>query len=221
MRAPTATRIPWWRQALRRLLVALGAPLLTVGVFLLLPLIESIAGQPAPDVTVRSAGIANVPPPPPPPEPEQQKEEDPDEKPPELAEETQPLDLSQLELALNPTFGDGAGEYAMKLDTVTQSRATETDALFSEADLDQRPRPVYQAGPVMTVDLRRKAPGSAQVIFIVDQEGRVQNPIAKASDPVFERPAVAAVKQWRFEPGKRGGKPVRFRMRVVVTFPKS
>jgi protein TonB len=44
--------------------------------------------------------------------------------------------------------------------------------------------------------------------------------VQQSTDPVFERPALAAVKQWRFEPGKRNGKPVRFRMRVPITFPK-
>jgi len=29
-----------------------------------------------------------------------------------------------------------------------------------------------------------------------------------------------AVKRWKFEPGKRGGKPVRFRMLAPITFPE-
>jgi protein TonB len=37
---------------------------------------------------------------------------------------------------------------------------------------------------------------------------------------VFEAPALKAVKQWKFEPGKKNGKAVRFRMRVPITFPK-
>ena len=32
--------------------------------------------------------------------------------------------------------------------------------------------------------------------------------------------ALKAVKQWKFEPGKRKGKPVQFRMRVPITFQK-
>ena len=35
-----------------------------------------------------------------------------------------------------------------------------------------------------------------------------------------EKPALAAIKQWKFEPGKRSGQPVRFRMRVPITFPE-
>ena len=36
--------------------------------------------------------------------------------------------------------------------------------------------------------------------------------------PQFEAAALAAIRQWKFEPGKRAGKPVRFRMRQPFTF---
>ncbi|MBZ0258769.1 energy transducer TonB, partial [bacterium] len=53
------------------------------------------------------------------------------------------------------------------------------------------------------------------------QRGQVENPIVqKSTDPIFENPALSAVKKWKFEPGKRNGEPVRFRMRVPITFPK-
>jgi protein TonB len=132
-----------------------------------------------------------------------------------------PLDLSQLELALNP--GDGAGvigDFVQKLAPLASS-GEQVDALFSMADLDQKPRVLYQPGPVLNKQARQKAPGTVYIIFIVDQNGRVENPIVqKSSDPVLERSALAAIKQWKFEPGKRNGQPVRFRMRVPITFPK-
>ena len=94
------------------------------------------------------------------------------------------------------------------------------DALFSLADLDQKPRVIYQPSPTLSAKVRKKAPGTVYVIFVVDQRGRVVNPsVQKSSDPIFERPALAAVKKWRFEPGKRKGEAVRFRMRVPITFP--
>ena len=73
----------------------------------------------------------------------------------------------------------------------------------------------------MTPDMKRKAPGQVYVIFVVDEQGRVQNPkVQRSSDPIFERAALTAVRQWKFEPGKREGRPVRFRMRVPLTFPR-
>ncbi|MBI1387202.1 MAG: TonB family protein [bacterium] len=210
------------RQFIHRVFVAVGALGLTLAFFLVLPLMQTLAKPPATDMIVQSIDTAELEAPPPP--PEEQKEEEPEEEeaPPELSEEAPPLDLSQLELALNPGFSDGwlGGDFAVKLNTVT-SESDDVDALFSLSDLDQKPRVIYQPGPVLTNELRQKAPGTVYIIFIVDQNGRVENPIVqKSTDPIFEKPAMNAVKQWKFEPGKRNGKPVRFRMRAPISFPK-
>jgi periplasmic protein TonB len=205
-----------------RLWVCLGAAGLTLVFFLILPLMQTITQPRHNDLELQGIDTAQVPPPPPPPEPEQEEEPEEEPPPPELTEEAPPLDLSQLELALNPGFSEGwmGGDFAVKLNTVA-SQDDALDAVFSMADLDQKPRVIYQPGPTLDGAARRKAPGTVYILFIVDQRGRVENPvIQKSTDPVFEKPALAAVKQWKFEPGKRNGQAVRFRMRVPVTFPK-
>lgn len=206
-----------------RLWTALGAIGLSLLFFLVLPLMQTITQQrnagmelvPAPDVV--------EPPPPPPPEPEQEEEQEEEPPPPALSEESPPLDLSQLELALNPGFSEGwmgGGDFAVSLKTFAK-QGDDLDSVFSMADLDQKPRVIYQPGPTLDKATRRKAPGTVYIIFVVDQNGRVVKPaVQKSTDPVFTKPALAAVKQWKFEPGKRNGKPVRFRMRVPITFPK-
>jgi protein TonB len=205
----------------QHLMVAGGALSLTAAVFLVLPLIQAISSSVTADTVLQTVDAVNVPPPPPIEEEEPEPEEEPEEEPPELAEQT-PLDLSQLELALNPgAMGEGfGGDLAARLDNVEASRA-DVDSLLSLADLDQKPRAISQPNPALTVDLRRKAPGTVHVIFVVDQSGRVESPIVqKSTDPVFERPALAAIKRWKFEPGMKNGKPVRFKMRVPITFPE-
>jgi protein TonB len=210
-----------FRQLVHGVLVVLGAVTLTLVFFLVLPLLQIINQPPTTDLIVPSVDTALPPPPPPPPQEEPEKKPEPEEKAPELMEEAPPLDLLQLELALNP--GDGAGlvgDFLNKLNPLTSS-GEEVDALFSMADLDQKPRVLYQPGPVLNKQIRQQAPGTVYIIFIVDKRGRVANPIVqKSSDPVFEHSALAAVKQWKFEPGKRNGQPVRFRMRVPITFPE-
>jgi len=171
---------------------------------------------------LQSVDIANVPPPPPPPEPEPEEEPEEETPPPQLMEEAPPLDLSQLELALNPGFSEGwmGGDFAVNLNTVV-SKTEDFDAVFSMADLDQQPRAIHQPGPTLNKQTRRKAPGTVYIIFIVDQRGRVVDPkVQKSTDRIFEKPALRAIKQWKFEPGKRKGKAVQFRMRVPITFPK-
>jgi protein TonB len=217
-------RVPLAKRLLHHALVVSGASGLTLAFFMVLPLIQAISDRVSPDTQLQSVDTANLPPPPPPP-PEEEEPDEPEEeeKPPELEENSQPLDLSQLELALNPGgFGGGwaGGDFGVKLNVLGGGGDGDDDALFSLADLDQKPRPVYQQSPVLTAEIRKKAPGTVYIVFIVDQEGRVQNPIIQRStDPVFERSALAAIKNWKFEPGKRNGKPVRFRMRVPITFP--
>jgi protein TonB len=212
-------------ELLHRLLVVTGALGFSAACFLVLPLMQAITRPPDADTLVRGMDTADLPPPPPPPEEPPPEEEPEEEKPPELDETAPPLDLSQLELALNPTLGDAwlGGDFAVKLDTLAarSGGGGDVDALFSIADLDQKPRVVHQPGPTLTTETRRRAPGTVHVLFVVDQDGRVIDPVVqKASDPVFEKPALAAVKQWKFEPGRRNGQAVRFRMRVPITFPK-
>lgn len=205
------------------LLVLAGAVTLTLLVFLVLPLMQTISKPPASDLIVQNMDIAVKAPPPPPPEEEIKEEPEPEEPTPELMEEAPPLDLSQLELALNPGFSDGwmSGDFTVNLKTMESEKDEGLDSLFSMADLDQKPRLVYQPGPILSSQVRRKAPGTVYVLFIVNKKGRVENPkIQSSSDPVFERPALSTVKKWKFEPGKRKGEPVRFRMRVPITFPK-
>jgi len=217
-------RKPFWilRELFSRLFVMVGAVILTLIFFLVLPLMQTLAKPPTTDLIVQSVDTAKLEAPEPPPEMEPEEEPEPEEKPPELTEDAPPLDLSQLELALNPGFSEGlmSGDFTVKLNTVVSDNKS-IDALFSIADLDQTPRVIYQPSPTLDKALRKKTPGKVYIVFVVDKNGRVENPIVqKSSDSVFEKPALNAVKRWKFEPGKRNGQAVRFRMRVPITFPK-
>jgi TonB family protein len=139
------------------------------------------------------------------------------------------MSLSDLESALGGS-GGGAGGFATGFSFASGGRIGATglggpggdglDAAFSIADLDQRPRPIIQTMPDYPVELRkRKVEGTVQVVFLVDREGRVTNPrVEKSTNPAFERPALEAVRRWKFEPGTRSGQHVAFKMRVPITF---
>jgi periplasmic protein TonB len=229
MDGPTAsTRL---QRAVHGVLVAIGAVALAGACFFVLPLLQAISAVPVADLTVRSVDSVALPPPSPPPEPEQQQDEKPDEPPPPaLAEQAPPLDLAQLELALNPGVGldgagdfvglDGAGDFAIKLQGLGGGNGSaQGDDLFALADLDQKPRAIVQQQPRLGAQLRKKVPASVAVLFTVDASGRVEDPIVQSStDREFEAPVLAAIRQWKFEPGKRGGQPVRFRMRQPFSF---
>jgi protein TonB len=101
--------------------------------------------------------------------------------------------------------------------------AEEVSDIASLADLDQRPRPIFQAAPNYPSELRkRNLEGSVQVVFLVDRDGKVIGPkVEKSTNPSFDRPAIEAVRQWKFEPGTRNGEKVAFKMRVPITFSAS
>jgi len=207
---------------LHHLMVCLGAISLALAFFLVLPLMQVISKPPESDLTLRSANTITDKPPPPIQEEEKKEEPEEEEKPPELAEDTQLLDLSQLEVALNPGFSQSwtSGNVEARIKAAI-SGGSNVDKLFSMAELDQKPRVIYQPSPVMTKAIKKHAPGKVYIIFIVNKRGRVERAmVQKSSGPIFEKSALAAVSKWKFEPGKRNGKPVRFRMRVPITFPK-
>lgn len=210
------------REILHPFMVLTGTGAFTLLFFLVLPLLQALNKPPDTGALIQTMDTV-LDAPDPPPEPEPEKEPEPEEKPPpELNEQPQPLDLTQLELALNPGFSDGwlGGDFGVNLKTVV-NESKDVDALFSLADLDQKPRVVYQPSPVLNKEVRKQAPGTVYIVFIVNKQGRVEQPkIQKSTAPVFEKPALNAIKSWKFEPGKRNGEPVRFRMRVPITFPK-
>jgi protein TonB len=98
----------WFKRLLHGIWVLLGAAAMTLVFFFMLPLMQIINKPPSTDVILRPTDTALPPPPPPLEAPEPEKKPEPEDKPPALVEEAPPLDLSQLELALNPS-GDGTG----------------------------------------------------------------------------------------------------------------
>ena len=133
---------------LRAVMAVVGAVGLTLAFFMILPFMQAITAGRRGDLTLQTINTAALPPPPPPIEEELEEEEEEEEEPPELEEEAPPLDLSQLELALNPGFsGDWlSGDFAVKLDTAAVGG--DGDAIFTTSDLDTKPRCIYQPGPI-------------------------------------------------------------------------
>jgi periplasmic protein TonB len=57
------------------------------------------------------------------------------------------------------------------------------------------------------------------LIFVIDTNGSVMTPTVERSSHVeFEEPALDAIRRWKFTPGKRGGQPVKVRVRLPLQF---
>lgn len=92
--------------------------------------------------------------------------------------------------------------------------------IFSPSSLDSAPRTRVQPPMPYPHEARRAGmTGTVTVEFMVDETGRVYEARAlDSSDRIFEAAALAGVSKWRFEPGRRDGKIVRFRMAVPIVF---
>ncbi|MBS0662348.1 MAG: TonB family protein [Verrucomicrobia bacterium] len=86
--------------------------------------------------------------------------------------------------------------------------------------LDQAPSPKTQARPEYPTSLRNFGiEGEVTVSLVVDKDGVARDvAVEKSSRPEFEAPAVEAVRQWTFNPGKKGGRAVNTRITVPIRF---
>ena len=117
------------------------------------------------------------------------------------------VDRLPIDWSIGTAPGDGAGPEDL-------SRVLGLEAL------DNVPSAIVQVSPQYPYDLRRAGIGGAvTVAFLVDVEGRVRNPyVVEADHPELEGPALSAVSRWRFEPGKKQGRAVPFRMSLPFVF---
>lgn len=213
---------PFAKRVWGRVVVLGGASVLTLACFLVLPLIQAITGATTPDLQLSSVDSLALPPPPVPPaveEPEPPKQEE--QQPPELEDAAPPMDLAQLEMALNPGGGGdwGGGDFVMRLDSLVANAGSEGEDF--DVSGGEPPRLIFHVNPVLDPKAKQKTPGRVSVMCIVDERGRVVNPMIRtSSDSLLEKPTLAAVRQWRYQPGTRKGKPVSKHTVITVTFPK-
>lgn len=86
--------------------------------------------------------------------------------------------------------------------------------------VDVPPRVLRQKPPVYPPHWRERGiEGSALISFIVDTEGiPSQVQCRKATDQTFADAAQNAVRQWRFTPARKNGKPVSCAMEIPMMF---
>jgi periplasmic protein TonB len=77
-------------------------------------------------------------------------------------------------------------------------------------DLDKIPTPIYTVSPIYPRELAEKGvKGKVVIGFYIDETGAVRMPAGSIEDnSELIALAIAALRQWRFEPPTRNGKPV-------------
>ncbi len=108
----------------------------------------------------------------------------------------------------------------------TSSAAGSASVRYDAADLimigelDERPKPKTQVAPKYPGAMATAGiEGSVVVSFIIDKAGEVQAARAVSSTRLeFEAAAVAAVEQWKFEPGRKNGRDVNTQVSQRIDF---
>lgn len=95
-----------------------------------------------------------------------------------------------------------------------------TEKIYDVAELDQKPRLNIPINPVYPADMAKTGTaGKVDVEFLIDATGKVSDArVIKSSRPEFEASAVAAVNQWRFDPGRKGGQTVNTKATQVIEY---
>lgn len=202
------------------LVIALvGSAAITAAIFCILPF-SHLVNKPSRTVELRKTSVSELPPEqeetPPPPQNETEKApETPAE--PQLTETVQQIPLSaDLEVAAG---SGGALSGFGEVKALANETAVQQDA-FDVSELQQRPEAVSQVPPSYPAELRKsKIEGSVVLVFVLSEQGRVEDPrVESSSRTEFEKPALEAIKKWRFRPGLKDGQPVRSYVRMPMKF---
>ena len=200
------------------LLLSVG---ITAALFGIIPFSHVVA-QPKRALELRKTSVADLPPPqeeePPPPPPEQEAKAE-EIAPPALGDDAPPPAplMADLDVAVGgggylPGFvaaaAVGAADLGAALDT------------FDVSELEKRPEVISQVAPTYPAELRKaKIEGMVTLVFLLTEDGRVEDPrVENASRPEFEKPALEAVRRWRFRPGMKDGQAVRTHLRLPIRF---
>jgi periplasmic protein TonB len=192
---------------------------LTAIIFCVIPF-SHMVNKPGRSIEIVRTSAVDLPPPveeqvqAPPPEPEKKEDAAPE---PQLAETQQQIPLSaDLEVAMG-SGGALAGFGEIRALTAAQTIQNET---FDVSELEKRPEPTSTVMPAYPSELRKaKIEGVVTLVFVLSEEGRVEEPrVENSSRPEFEKPALDAIRKWRFSPGKKDGQSVRTFVRVPMRF---
>jgi protein TonB len=94
-----------------------------------------------------------------------------------------------------------------------------TNPVFAQTK-SEPPVPVRTVPPDYPNELRREGvSGLVMVKCSIDEQGNViETEIEKSSNVAFEKPAVAALKKWKFKPAKQDGTPVAIKVSIPIKF---
>jgi len=198
---------------------------MAAGLFLMIPLTQTLDAQPREILEYREVAVSTPPPPkaPPPPNASENSVQEVPQKP--QLEQSQPrMELSQLEVSLNPGMGASLsmGVQQMQFDTQIDIVA-EIERIFEFEDLPQPPRIINQSQLRyrFPADLSRRGIREVKVVveIIIDEAGKVDvRKILSSTHPgsSADEEARSVAARARFTITKVDGKAVKVRAKFPL-----
>lgn len=110
--------------------------------------------------------------------------------------------------------------FACALGLVSPMLAQQDDTVYKPGGDVSTPIVIKEVRPNYSSDaMKRRVTGAVLLQCVVNRDGvptRVE--IIESLDEELDRAALEALKQWRFEPGKKNGKPVLVQIVVTMAF---
>ncbi len=191
---------------------ALAGAFLAALVFLALPLLQMVANLAEDDKPVAEVTLSQDEELPPVVEEQEEPEPEPESEPPPPPQNLTFADLS-------PAFDAGSafGSGPAVLSALQNSLGNQIGNALAASGQVREPRPIKRVAPRLSGSLRGSISGIVKVECTVDASGRVVNPkVVSAPDPRLERPTIAAVLKWKFEPGTRDGVKCPFKVKIPI-----
>ena len=194
----------------------------TLGIFLVLPLLDLLPSKSRTTYTVRTVDRVVIKPPaqPIPEQPMREKRLDQDPKP-RVARKRQLVSAPKMKLEMRLDALQNAAGAALQFGSDAFEFDLGPTGPLELSELDRLPQAVVTMKPMYPLRARtRNMEGYVQVQFTVSKDGRVQDAIVIEADPqgYFEKAALAAVNNWQFVPGEKNGEQVAVRVRKKLTF---
>lgn len=199
-------------------LALVGASVLAAGLFLLVPLTQTLDARPPETVTYRQIAIAPPPPPRPSPPPSTTAIQDrlPRPKPPVLEQEVAEVETTRLEFSLAPGMGVPMAMGSPSMPAIQRLNTVQAiKDIFNFDEVDDRPTPLNarQIRIDYPRELSRRGIHRVSVVLevLIDKAGRVTVKRMLSSThahPRVETVARRAAEQIRFTVAKKNGRPV-------------
>ena len=104
--------------------------------------------------------------------------------------------------------------------TATQPPNETGDEWAVHNKADTPPQPVDRPSPQYPFEMVRAGLGGAvELRFVIGTDGKVRDVrLGHTNNPWFVRPAIDAVRRWKFRPARKDGVPVEFRTKQLIQF---